>query len=122
VSLQKNGSTVEAVIGGSALLPCSCTEHHLKLQDIDVLWRHNNSETVYDLIKGQVSVTRQNQRYNNRTETFSKEYLKGNFSLKLINLQYTDAGDFSCFITHPSYSKQEVVQLLINGMLLLIYC
>ncbi|KAK7127047.1 hypothetical protein R3I94_018283 [Phoxinus phoxinus] len=114
VSLQKNGSTVKAVIGGSVLLPCSSTEHDLELQDFDVLWRHNDSETVYDLIKGQDSVAGQNQRYKNRTETFSKEYEKGNFSLKLINLQYTDAGEFTCYITHPSYPKQEIVQLLIN--------
>ncbi|KAF4097860.1 hypothetical protein G5714_021868 [Onychostoma macrolepis] len=106
--------TVEAVIGGSVVLPCSSTEHDLKLQDIDVFWRHNGSETIYDLIKGNDSVAGQNPQYKNRAKTFPDEYLRGNFSIKLINLQHTDAGEFSCFITHSSDSKQETIRLIIN--------
>ncbi|XP_058615546.1 ICOS ligand-like isoform X2 [Onychostoma macrolepis] len=106
--------TVEAVIGGSVVLPCSSTELHLELQDINVLWRHNGSETIYDLIRGNDSVAGQNPRYKNRAKTFPDEYLRGNFSIKLINLQHTDAGQFSCFITHSSDSKQETVWLIIN--------
>ncbi|XP_058617563.1 CD276 antigen homolog [Onychostoma macrolepis] len=106
--------TVEAVIGGSVVLPCSSTEHDLKVQDISVLWRHNGSETIYDLIRGNDSVAEQNPRYKNRAKTFPDEYLRGNFSIKLINLQHTDAGEFSCFIIHSSDSKQETVWLLIN--------
>ncbi len=108
--------TVEAVIGGSVVLPCSSTEHHLELQDISVLWRHNGSEIIYDLIKGKDSVAEQNPRYKNRAKTFPEEYLSGNFSIKLINLQHTDAGEFICFITHSSDSKQEAVWLIINGV------
>ncbi|KAF4097867.1 hypothetical protein G5714_021875 [Onychostoma macrolepis] len=106
--------TVEAVIGGSVVLPCSSTEHDLKVQDISVFWRHNGSETIYDLIRGNDSVAEQNPRYKNRAKTFPDEYLRGNFSIKLINLQHTDAGEFSCFIIHSSDSKQETVWLLIN--------
>lgn len=103
----------KAVIGGSVVLPCSYTEYELKLQDMDVLWRHNDSETVYDLIKGKVSVTRQNPRYQSRAETFPEEYLSGNFSLKLINLTHADAGAFSCIIT--LLSEPQTIQLIING-------
>uniref|UniRef100_A0A8C1D952 Ig-like domain-containing protein n=1 Tax=Cyprinus carpio carpio TaxID=630221 RepID=A0A8C1D952_CYPCA len=92
--------TVEGFIGGSVVLPCSSAERDLKLQDINVLWRDKDSETMYDIIKGKASVERQDPQYKNRAETFPDEYERGNFSIKLINLNYTDAGEFSCFIIH----------------------
>ncbi|KAL0159836.1 hypothetical protein M9458_043561, partial [Cirrhinus mrigala] len=107
-------AVIEAVIGGSVVLPCSSAEYDLKLQDTDVHWRHNNSEIVYNIVKGQDSVTLQNQRYKNRVKTFPDEYNGGNFSIKLINLTHTDAGEFICFITHSSDSNQETVQLIIK--------
>uniref|UniRef100_A0A9J8CLA6 Ig-like domain-containing protein n=1 Tax=Cyprinus carpio carpio TaxID=630221 RepID=A0A9J8CLA6_CYPCA len=109
VSLQ---DTVEAIIGGSVVLPCSSTEHYLKLQDINVHWRHNGSKIVYDIVKGEDSVVLQDQEYKNRAESFPPEYLRGNFSIKLNNLQHTDAGTYSCYIT-PS-SEQKTVELIIN--------
>ncbi|RXN36165.1 CD276 antigen-like protein [Labeo rohita] len=106
--------TVEAVIGGSVVLPCSSTKPDLKLQDTDVHWRHNDSRIVYDIAKGQDSVMLQDQQYENRVKTFPDEYNKGNFSIKLINLTHTDAGEFICLITDSSDSNQETVQLIIK--------
>uniref|UniRef100_A0A673HS97 Ig-like domain-containing protein n=1 Tax=Sinocyclocheilus rhinocerous TaxID=307959 RepID=A0A673HS97_9TELE len=108
VSLQ-----VPGVIDGSVVLPCSSAQQDLKLQDINVHWRHNNREIVYDIIKGEDSVEKQDPQYKNRAETFPEEYKRGNFSIKLNNLQHTDAGKFSCFIT-PS-NEQETVELRVNG-------
>uniref|UniRef100_A0A671KW39 Ig-like domain-containing protein n=1 Tax=Sinocyclocheilus anshuiensis TaxID=1608454 RepID=A0A671KW39_9TELE len=102
---------VEAVIGGSVVLPCSSTQHDLELQDINVHWRHNGSKYVYDITKRKDSLEQQDPRYKNRAQTFPEEYERRNFSIKLINLTHADAGEFSCFITHSSYSKQETVWL-----------
>ncbi|XP_056116604.1 CD276 antigen-like [Rhinichthys klamathensis goyatoka] len=111
VSLQE---TVEGFIGGSAVLPCSSEEHQLKLQDITVQWRHNRL-SVYHIIEGKDSVEAQDPAYKNRTETFPEEYLNGNFSLKLYNLQHTDAGKYTCFITQDSVLKSvQNVELLIK--------
>ncbi len=114
VSLQ---ITVEANIGGSVVLPCFLAKrelNHLKLQDVIVYWRHNSSNIVHDIINGEDSVDQQDPRFKNRTETFPDEYLKGNFSLKLNNLQHSDAGQYICYITHSF--KYPTVQLLINGV------
>ena len=111
MSLQE---TVEAVIGGSVLLPCSSTKHDLKLQDTDVSWRHNHSKIVFDIVKGEDFEAEQDPWYKNRVETFPREYERGNFSIKLTDLNYTDAGDFNCLIT-PS-DEQKTVQLIINGV------
>ncbi|XP_050957049.1 ICOS ligand-like, partial [Labeo rohita] len=99
--------TVEAVIGSSVVLPCSSAKRD---QDTEVHWRHNNSKIVYDIIKGEYSVALQDQQYKNRVETFPDEYERGNFSIKLNNLQHADAGEFSCFIK-PS-DKQETIKLI----------
>ncbi|XP_051763690.1 T-lymphocyte activation antigen CD86-like [Ctenopharyngodon idella] len=109
VSLQE---TVEGFIGGSVVLPCSSSERALKLQDIDVHWRHNGSKIVYDIVKGQDSLERQDPRYKSRAETFPDEHLRGNFSIKLHNLTHDDAGKYICFIKHSS--EQKIVQLIIK--------
>ncbi|XP_067272282.1 sodium channel subunit beta-4-like isoform X1 [Pseudorasbora parva] len=111
VSLQVS---VEAVIGGSVVLPCSSTDHDLKLQDIRVFWRHNGSKIVSNIIPSSHSLENQNQdpEYKNRTETFPEEHERGNFSIKLKDLTHTDAGKYICYITH-SYEHQ-TVQLILN--------
>ncbi|KAF4097840.1 hypothetical protein G5714_021848 [Onychostoma macrolepis] len=109
VSLQV---TVEAVFGGSVVLPCSSTQHDHELQDIEVYWVYSDSTSVFDIIKGKDSVKGQDSWYKNRVETFPEEYLRGNFSLKLINLQHTDAGQYTCFISHSS--EHETVELIIK--------
>ncbi len=106
--------TVKAVIGGSFVLPCFSTQHDLKLQDTDVHWRHNGSKIVFDIIKGEDSLEKQDQWYKNRVESFPEEYEKGNFSIKLTALTHADAGKYICFIT-PS-NEQKTVQLIINGV------
>ncbi|ROL55442.1 V-set domain-containing T-cell activation inhibitor 1 [Anabarilius grahami] len=106
--------TVEADISGSVDLPCSSIEHEHKLQDINVSWRHNGSEIVYDIINGEDSVEQQHPRYKNRTKTFPDEYRRGNFSIKLHNLTHDDAGEFSCFITYSD--ELQTVQLIIKGV------
>uniref|UniRef100_A0A672M6A0 Ig-like domain-containing protein n=1 Tax=Sinocyclocheilus grahami TaxID=75366 RepID=A0A672M6A0_SINGR len=95
--------------GSSVVLPCSSIQHDLKPQDMHVLWRDKDSETIYDLIEGKDSLETQDPRYKNRAQTFPEEYKRGNFSIKLNNLTQADAGEFNCFITHSSYSNQETV-------------
>ncbi|KTF85927.1 hypothetical protein cypCar_00035450 [Cyprinus carpio] len=102
--------TLEAFIGGSVVLPCSST----KLQDIDVSWRHNGSKIVFDIIPHSTSPVTQDPEYKNRIETFPQEYLKGNFSIKLNNLQHTDAGQYICYIKNSD--EYQTVKLIINGM------
>uniref|UniRef100_A0A8C2J1J2 Ig-like domain-containing protein n=1 Tax=Cyprinus carpio TaxID=7962 RepID=A0A8C2J1J2_CYPCA len=114
VSLQE---TIEGFIGESAVLPCSSEEHPITIQDIEVLWRHNG-KNVYEIINGQVSVEGQDPEYKNRTKSFPEEYLRGNFSIKLNNLQHTDAGNYKCYIMEESVIKREknlLIKLLTKG-------
>uniref|UniRef100_A0A8C2ISP7 Ig-like domain-containing protein n=1 Tax=Cyprinus carpio TaxID=7962 RepID=A0A8C2ISP7_CYPCA len=99
--------TVEAVFGGSVVLPCSSDEHDLKLQDTEVFWRGKDNEIIYNLIKGADSLKSQEPRYKNRAQTFPDEYRRGNFSIKLVNLTHADAGTYICYIT-PSNERKTI--------------
>ncbi|RXN18022.1 U6 snRNA-associated Sm LSm3 [Labeo rohita] len=109
--------TVVGVIGGSVILPCSSKEPQPRVEDITVNWKHLDSLSVYDIIKGKGSVEEQHPKYKNRAESVAKQYQKGDFSLKLKNLQYNDTGNYQCYIT--AESEVETVELLIEG---LYYC
>ncbi|KAI2646985.1 ICOS ligand [Labeo rohita] len=100
--------TVEAVIGGSVVLPCSSAESKLELKEMFVFWRDKDSRIIYDLNEGTDSLKSQDPRYKNRVQTFPDEYKRGNFSIKLIHLTHADAGQFNCYIT-PS-DEQETNQ------------
>ncbi|XP_026098589.1 CD276 antigen homolog, partial [Carassius auratus] len=70
-------------------------------------------QNVYLIINGQVSVEGQDPEYKNRVESFSEEYLRGNFSIKLNNLQHTDAGEYWCYIIEESVHNRRIkVELL----------
>lgn len=105
--------TVEGVVGGSVVLPCSGSADQGTTEDIDVFWRHKESMVVYDIIKGKASVEEQVLQYKSRTESFPENYLKGNFSLLLKKLQETDAGKYSCLIREESIIRK--VELLVKA-------
>ncbi|XP_077083089.1 CD276 antigen homolog [Siphateles boraxobius] len=106
VSLQE---PVVGFNGGSAVLPCSSKETQLKLKDITVRWRYNDSLNVYDIIDGKGSIVDQHQAYKERVETFPDDFEKGNFSLKLNNLQNNDTGKYVCYA-----SDIQSVELLVK--------
>ncbi|XP_059399774.1 CD276 antigen homolog isoform X2 [Carassius carassius] len=97
--------TVVGVIGGSVVLPCFSKEPQLTPEDITVNWKHHNIMKVYDIVKGKGSVEGQDSQYKNRVESDSKQHLRGNFSLKLNNLLYSDAGQYQCYIIEESVMK-----------------
>ncbi|KAI7790753.1 hypothetical protein IRJ41_000384 [Triplophysa rosa] len=93
-------TTAEGVTGDSVLLPCVTNKNEHNVQDIDVMWKYNDKQNVYEIIKGKSSVKDQEQKYKNRIDTFPEEFEKGNFSLKLNSLTHSDAGEYHCFIKH----------------------
>ncbi len=108
VSLQE---PIVGFIGGSADLPCSSEKHQLKLEDITVRWRHNDSLNVYDIIYGKNSLKEQHSAYKNRVKSFPAAYEKGNFSLQLTNLNHNDTGKYICY-----GSEIKIVELLVKGL------
>ncbi|KAL1251024.1 hypothetical protein QQF64_018820 [Cirrhinus molitorella] len=117
VSLQ---DPVEIIGGvrGSVILPCSYNEKELKPEEMNVFWRYNNSMVVYNIEKGAPAIERQNAMFTNRIESFPSEYAMGNFSIRLNHLNFTDAGQFSCFIIPHNYEehKEHKLTLLVKDV------
>ncbi|XP_016361994.1 uncharacterized protein LOC107703788 [Sinocyclocheilus anshuiensis] len=86
--------TIEGVIGGSVVLPCSSTENELE-------------------IEGKGVTSEQSQAYKNRAEMFPDQYVNGNFTLKLNNLTSADSGIYYCYISPLTLWK---VQLRVKGV------
>lgn len=105
-------ATVVGFVGNSVIIPCSSGIPVLAAEDITVRWRYNNNLKLYDIIKGKDSVVEQSPAFKNRAETFPKEYLKGNLSLKLNNLQYRDRGKYTCYLIEESIQRS--VELIVE--------
>ncbi|XP_039528788.1 myelin protein P0-like isoform X2 [Pimephales promelas] len=117
VSLQDSVS-VEGVVGGSVILPCSYKERKLNTEEINVFWRYKrknifNYVKVYDIEKGKPLTEKQDAMFKGRIEGPSED-ADGNFSLKLSDLRLTDEGQFLCDI--PDVDKEHKLTLLVSAM------
>ncbi|XP_072527756.1 CD276 antigen-like [Salminus brasiliensis] len=99
VSLEK---PIIAVEGGTIILPCLYSGAPLQRDEMNVFWRHNDKRKVHNIVKGEVSVVEQDPAYQNRTESFPKEFAKGNFSIKLSRVTSSDNGAYSCHMLFES--------------------
>ncbi|XP_073669654.1 CD276 antigen-like [Paramisgurnus dabryanus] len=98
--------TVKNFVGESAILPCSYTED--KNQVDKVFWRHNDSKKVYEFSPGGL----QEIKYDIRVESFPEEFVNGNYSIKIKNLEKNDEGEYNCFITPADH--YENIHLIIK--------
>ncbi|XP_028646273.1 butyrophilin-like protein 8 [Erpetoichthys calabaricus] len=87
-----------AIIGETVQIPCSLnTEVSLKTEDISVEWTANESLMVYAFVKGKDKLINQEPQFKGRTQLFTSELLRGNFSLRLSNVSVRDdKGEFKC--------------------------
>uniref|UniRef100_A0A671KW25 Myelin-oligodendrocyte glycoprotein-like n=1 Tax=Sinocyclocheilus anshuiensis TaxID=1608454 RepID=A0A671KW25_9TELE len=103
---------VQGFIRDSALLPCRIKTGQLKVNTAH--WRYNDSKNVYDILNGQGTTKEQDAEYKGRTETFPSEYSKGNFSLRLGNLQKSDEGSYCCFIPNAEFDLNKCINLQVR--------
>uniref|UniRef100_A0A8C2HQA3 Ig-like domain-containing protein n=1 Tax=Cyprinus carpio TaxID=7962 RepID=A0A8C2HQA3_CYPCA len=95
---------IEGVVGDSVTLPCSYKERVPNPEEINVFWRYNKHQNVYDIEKGSPVTEDQDAMFKGRIESFPSEYKNGNFSIRLNHLNFTDTGEFFCY---NSKLKQE---------------
>lgn len=119
-SFSSSVDTVWGFIGESAVLSCSIPESKLQdsrfeTRDTNVHWRDNEGKNVFDIIGCNEAVEDQAPEYKNRVATFPEEYTRGNFSIKLIGLQKTDARKYSCIITGP-FQNETSMELHVKGV------
>lgn len=109
VSLQDSANKYDRVVGDSVTLPCIYGNQQ---PNTDVLWRLNASIEVLNILDGNPSTENQDVIFRNRTESFPSEYAKGNYSIKLKDLNFNHAGIYTCFLQKSNEKKRR--QLLIK--------
>ncbi|XP_039528786.1 uncharacterized protein wu:fu71h07 isoform X2 [Pimephales promelas] len=101
VSLQDSPDKFECVVGDSVTLPCLYEN-----KQSNVFWRHNVRRNVLNIINGQPSLQKQDTIFQNRAESFPSEYVNGNYSITLKNLELIHAGNYTCFIQESNEEKK----------------
>lgn len=102
---------VQAFIGDTVLLPCI----HSQGQPVrkNVFWRDKDDNIVLDIIKDRPNPSTQNEKFRERVVSFPDEYVKGNFSIQLKDVQQSDSSPYECHI--PSEDFQERLVLTVSG-------
>ncbi|KAI4882129.1 hypothetical protein NFI96_015805, partial [Prochilodus magdalenae] len=105
-------------LGGSVMLPCYL-EAPISLEELGVVWRRTDSETLVHLFQdGESRPESQDQAYSGRASFFTEEVQRGNFSLLLTNLVPKDAGGYKCSVFRHEENGQtlaEIEFLIVTG-------
>ncbi|XP_043079398.1 CD276 antigen homolog isoform X2 [Puntigrus tetrazona] len=109
VSLQDSPNRFDGVVGGSVILPCLYVNQQ---PSTDVFWRLNESVNVLNIINEKPSILNQKEIFKNRAKSFPSEYAKGNYSIKLKDLDFIHAGIYTCFLQESNEEKR--MQLFIK--------
>ncbi|XP_029932746.1 myelin-oligodendrocyte glycoprotein-like, partial [Myripristis murdjan] len=96
----KSIEEVRAVVGENVTLPCQ-TEPPKDLQSLTVEWKYNES-FVHHYRTGQDDHDEQHQQYRHRTILSHEDLVKGNLSLKLLHVQLSDQGNYTCRVVKLS--------------------
>ncbi|XP_044531470.1 V-set domain-containing T-cell activation inhibitor 1 [Gracilinanus agilis] len=85
-------------IGEDGILSCTF-EPDIKLSDIVIQWlKEGVIGLVHEFKKGKDDLSDQDDMFKGRTAVFADQVIVGNASLKLKNVQLTDAGTYKCYI------------------------
>lgn len=108
MSLQDSANKFERVVGDNITLPCLYEN-----KQSNVFWRHNISKNVFNIINDQISLEDQDTIFQNRTESLSSGYAKGDYSIMLKNVELIHAGHYTCFNLESNEEKK--IQLFVKG-------
>ncbi|XP_053094541.1 uncharacterized protein LOC117598519 isoform X2 [Pangasianodon hypophthalmus] len=98
-------------LGGSVMLPCF-VETPLPMEELEVEWKRNDSETLVHLWQdGESRPESQNQRYHERAHFFTEEIAHGNFSLFLTNVTCEDVGVYKCAVYTKLDSDETLIEI-----------
>uniref|UniRef100_A0A9L0R6R2 V-set domain containing T cell activation inhibitor 1 n=1 Tax=Equus caballus TaxID=9796 RepID=A0A9L0R6R2_HORSE len=85
-------------IGEDGILSCTF-EPDIKLSDIVIQWlKEGAMGLVHEFKEGKDDLSDQDEMFRGRTAVFADQVIVGNASLRLKNVQLTDAGTYKCYI------------------------
>uniref|UniRef100_A0A5F9CA33 V-set domain containing T cell activation inhibitor 1 n=1 Tax=Oryctolagus cuniculus TaxID=9986 RepID=A0A5F9CA33_RABIT len=85
-------------IGEDGILSCTF-EPDIRLSDIVIQWlKEGVVGLVHEFKEGKDDLSDQDEMFRGRTAVFTDQVIVGNASLRLKNVQLTDAGTYKCYI------------------------
>lgn len=102
---------VEVRPGQDILLPCCYVKNDRPMMP-DVFWRSEDEAHLYDIIAGKPDLGSQDRRFHKRTESFPKQYGRGNYSVLLQRVTVDDSGLYTCYL--PSQGFQQLIELQVT--------
>ncbi|XP_072255878.1 V-set domain-containing T-cell activation inhibitor 1-like [Pyxicephalus adspersus] len=107
-------SNAVGLIDGNVILGCTFTPDPQKSSN--VLWEKEGvSGSVYKYENGKVSLGDQNSAFRGRTSLFLTDLVNGNASLKISNVQLTDAGTYKCTISNSKGTGSNKLSLNVGA-------
>uniref|UniRef100_A0A672NFW0 Ig-like domain-containing protein n=1 Tax=Sinocyclocheilus grahami TaxID=75366 RepID=A0A672NFW0_SINGR len=108
---------VFAVAGEDVILPCS-VKPNISVVDMRVEWfRLDLKDSVVHVYEDHVDKnTDQSQSYRGRTKLNHQELQRGDASLKLASVQFSDEGRYKCFIQSKSWFDDATVDVKVEAV------
>lgn len=104
---------VDAVAGGDALLPC-LLKPSASAVDMEVMWLIG-SAVVHRYRKHRDEANLQLPAYSNRTSLSRDELHRGNISLRITPVRFSDANTYRCYIVAAEDVFETSVELRVEG-------
>ncbi|XP_071401733.1 myelin-oligodendrocyte glycoprotein-like [Centroberyx affinis] len=101
---------IKAEVGDDVILQCHL-EPPFNVTSLIVEWSRGSLKTVFYVYRhGWIE---QEEPFTNRTSLFLDELSRGNFSLKLSNVNQSDAGRYRCSVRLPGQVKMDYINLTV---------
>eukprot|EP00062_Callorhinchus_milii_P027081 gi/632989961/ref/XP_007883928.1/ PREDICTED: butyrophilin subfamily 3 member A2-like [Callorhinchus milii] len=105
---------VQGFAGSEVVLDCKCSVG-LPLPKVEVRWfRSSFAIPVHLFQDGHTNASKQDKTYRGRTELFTEEFINGNMSLKLKDVQWSDRGEYTCYIHDKQLYDEATIELQVQ--------
>uniref|UniRef100_A0A4W3H0X5 Butyrophilin subfamily 1 member A1 n=1 Tax=Callorhinchus milii TaxID=7868 RepID=A0A4W3H0X5_CALMI len=105
---------VQGFAGSEVVLDCKCSVG-LPLPTVEVRWfRSSFAIPVHLFQDGHTNASKQDKTYRGRTELFTEEFINGNMSLKLKDVQWSDRGEYTCYIDDKQSYDEATIELQVQ--------
>ncbi|TFJ98053.1 Butyrophilin subfamily 2 member A1 [Platysternon megacephalum] len=107
---------VTASLGGEAVLSCHLSPR-MSAENMEVGWlRSQDSEVVHLYRDGQDQYGEQMLGYRGRTELLRDDITNGRVSLRILDIQPSDDGQYKCFLQSSVFYKDASLELQVAGL------
>ena len=97
------------------VLPCHLSPR-MSAENMEVRWFRNNFEAYVHLYHdGRDQYEKQMQEYFERTELLKESIVDGNVPLRILNIRYSDKGEYNCFLRNGNTTGNTILDLNVVG-------